>query len=198
MGIHFIFTVIALATLFHQDWFQCRKWNGEDISNVLVIGDNYESEAIFLITGYQYVSSALTFSFGYEWRMAFYLNCVFVILFLIYTFFQRLITVRDDRFSCIWHVNCVNDNVVRSMTTGEPFPIQNPFNTTDMPTSFRWKLIGIMAANTIAIVVCDGIRKTLAGKRLAKMAAEQDTEEKMMKPEGVAESDVAVEGQHAQ
>jgi cation-transporting ATPase 13A3/4/5 len=198
LGIQFIFTVIALATLFHQDWFQCRKWNGEDVSNVLVIGDNYESEVIFLVTGYQYISSALAFSFGYEWRMAFYLNYVFVILFLVYTFFQWWITVRADSFSCIWRVNCVNDNAVRSVT-GEPIPIQNPFNTTEMPTSFRWTLIGIMAANTIAVVIWEfyivnGIRKRMAAKRLAEKEVGQGIEETMRKVESSMALDV--ESQH--
>ena len=26
LGINFIFIVIALSTLLHQDWYQCRKW----------------------------------------------------------------------------------------------------------------------------------------------------------------------------
>lgn len=38
LTINFIFAVIALALLFHQDWFQCRKWDDNDVSNVLVIG----------------------------------------------------------------------------------------------------------------------------------------------------------------
>jgi len=196
LGIHFIFTVISLATLFKQDWFQCRKWNGEDVSNVLVIGDNYETEVIFLVTGYQYISSALAFSFGYEWRMSFYLNYVFVFLFLLYTFFQWWITVRDDSFSCIWRVNCVNDNVVRSVTTGEPFPIQNPFNTTEMPMSFRWKLIGIMAANTLAVVIWEYFIVNGMRRRLAKKEPEQGMEEAATKIEGSGESGKDVEDQY--
>jgi cation-transporting ATPase 13A3/4/5 len=40
---NFLFLVIALLTLFSQDWFQCRKWNSEDVSNILTIGDNYRN-----------------------------------------------------------------------------------------------------------------------------------------------------------
>jgi len=36
--VNFFFTVIALALLWNQDWFQCRKWEFNDVSNVLVIG----------------------------------------------------------------------------------------------------------------------------------------------------------------
>ena len=43
MGIlcsNLLFTVTAIWILFHQEWFQCRKWSNEDVSNLLVIGDN--------------------------------------------------------------------------------------------------------------------------------------------------------------
>ena len=32
--INFIFTVISMFVLFAQDWFQCRKWDDNDVSNV--------------------------------------------------------------------------------------------------------------------------------------------------------------------
>jgi magnesium-transporting ATPase (P-type) len=53
LAINFSFAVISLSYLFNQDWFQCRKWTGTNISNVLVIGDNYETSTLFLVTGYQ-------------------------------------------------------------------------------------------------------------------------------------------------
>lgn len=40
--INFCFTCIALGTLTVQDWYQCRKWGSTDISNITLIGDNYE------------------------------------------------------------------------------------------------------------------------------------------------------------
>lgn len=33
LAINFIFLVIALAALWSQDWFQCRKWDSTDVSN---------------------------------------------------------------------------------------------------------------------------------------------------------------------
>jgi len=36
--INFLFLVIGFALLWKQDWFQCRKWGSNDVSNVLVIG----------------------------------------------------------------------------------------------------------------------------------------------------------------
>jgi hypothetical protein len=57
-------------------------------------------------------------------------------------------------------------DVVRGVTTYEPLPIQNPFNTTIMPVSFRWILAIIMASNTVAIMgyeffIVNGIGKKI-------------------------------------
>jgi magnesium-transporting ATPase (P-type) len=34
LALYFLSTVIALTALFHQDWFQCRKWDRSDVSDV--------------------------------------------------------------------------------------------------------------------------------------------------------------------
>jgi hypothetical protein len=47
---------------------------------------------------------------------------------------------------------CLLQHIVRGVTTPYPVAINNPFNTTVMPLDFRWKLVGIMAANTITIM----------------------------------------------
>jgi hypothetical protein len=44
-------------------------------------------------------------------------------------------------------------NAVRWVTTDVPVAINNPFNTTLMPTRFRWILVTIMAANFVTITV---------------------------------------------
>ena len=46
--IHFFFLVMAFVLLFNQDWFQCRKWDGQDISLDYGLGDNYEVNKIHL------------------------------------------------------------------------------------------------------------------------------------------------------
>jgi hypothetical protein len=66
LAVNFIFTVIAVATPFGQSWLQCRKWGGTDVSNVTVIGDNYESKMLFLVMGYQCISSAIVSNSGNE------------------------------------------------------------------------------------------------------------------------------------
>lgn len=170
LSINFIFIVIALSLLWNQDWFQCRKWSDNDVSNVLVIGDNYESEVLFLVAGYQYVSSAMSFNFGYEFRRGWFRNYVFVFLAAFYTFLQFYITLVPSKLSCIWRVNCENENVVRGVTAHEKFPIQNPFNTTVMPVDFRWKLIALMVSNAVALsmyeyFVVNGLRRRWAAKK---------------------------------
>jgi len=42
------FTVISIWILFNQDWFQCRKWSNEDVSNLLIIGDNVSKDSVAL------------------------------------------------------------------------------------------------------------------------------------------------------
>ncbi|KAL7471342.1 hypothetical protein ACHAXS_011637 [Conticribra weissflogii] len=68
LATNFLFLVIALLALWGQDWFQCRKWDSEDVSDVTTIGDNYETSVIFIVTGYQYISSAAAYNFGYTFR----------------------------------------------------------------------------------------------------------------------------------
>lgn len=120
--------------------------------------------------GYQYVSSAMAFNFGYEFRRGWFHNRVFVFFASLYTFFQFYITLVPGKLSCIWRVNCENPDVVRGVTAGDPLPIQNPFNTTVMPVDFRWKLIAVMVSNAIALAmyeyfVVNGLRRRGAAKK---------------------------------
>ena len=104
-------------------------WGSKDVSNVTVVGDNYEASLIFLVTGYQYISSAAAFNFGYTYRAGWLKNYVFVFFFLVWTAFQFTATMTATKFSCIWRVNCDNDNAVRFVTSTEPEAIYNDFNT---------------------------------------------------------------------
>jgi magnesium-transporting ATPase (P-type) len=154
--IHVFCTVISLATLFRQDWFQCRKWeNDADVSNVLVIGDNYETGTIWLVTGYQFISSAMAYNFGYEWRGSWISNRWFVSLSVLFSLIHFYITLVPGYLSCLFRINCDNDHAVQSVTQGETFPIQNPYNTTVMPLNYRLTVFFIMVANTVAVMAWD-------------------------------------------
>lgn len=149
LAINFLFLVSSLLLLWQQDWFACRRWDSTDVSDVRTIGDNYESSVIFSVAGYQYISSAAAFNFGYSFRSAWYRNYVFVFFFLLWTSFQFTATLTASRFSCIWRLNCDNNNVVRFVTEPHPVSIHNIFNTTVMPIEFRGKLVVLMIANLI-------------------------------------------------
>ncbi|KAL3816680.1 hypothetical protein ACHAXA_003870 [Cyclostephanos tholiformis] len=150
--INFVFLVIALAALFTQDWFQCRKWGSNDVSNINTIGDNYETSVIFIVSGYQYISSAAAFNFGYSFRQNWFRNYVFVFLFLLFTAMQFGMTLSAGHFSCIWRVNCDNDHAVRTIADfSSPPAINNIYSTTVMPMAFRSLLVGLMVANLAVI-----------------------------------------------
>jgi len=165
-----LYTVLGIVILYQQDWFQCRKWSPSSVSNLLLIGDNYESEVLFLISGYQFISTAIALAFGYEWRQSMFRNLWFVVLAMIFTFLQFWVTLVPGRMSCFWRVNCDNDNTVFSVSLQEVIPIQNPYATTVMPESFRWTLLVIMILNTLTnmvweFFVVNGFRRCVAARK---------------------------------
>lgn len=150
-------------------------WGGADLSNALVIGDNYESEVIWLVTGFQYFASAMALNFGFEFRDAWYKNYWFVFFSAAFLFMHFYVTLVPGKLSCFWRVNCDNENVVIGVTD-EVLPIQNPFNTTVMPVPFRWGLIFLMTANLACLMcyeyfVVNGIRLKMAAKKREEAAA---------------------------
>jgi magnesium-transporting ATPase (P-type) len=117
LAINFLFQIIALLALFGQDWFQCRKWNGEDVSNVLTIGDNYETTALFVVGGFQYYATAMSLNFGYTFRENWWKNYIFVALAALWTSMQFVMTIHPSKFSCIWRVNCNNEVRILPLST---------------------------------------------------------------------------------
>ena len=155
LGINFLFLVIGLLALYSQGWFQCRKWGSTDVSNVLTIGDNYETSVIFIISGYQYIASAAAFNFGYTFRASWFKNYIFVFFFALWTAVQFGATLSASKLSCIWRLNCDNDHAVRFVTGTEPEAIYNPWNKTVMPMEFRWILFALMVVNLILVCAWD-------------------------------------------
>jgi cation-transporting ATPase 13A3/4/5 len=147
--LNFSFTCISLGLLMAQDWYDCRRWNSTDISNITLIGDNYEASVLFIVTGYQYISSAMAFNWGFSFRAAWWKNYVFVALCISYTIVHFIATLHPSTLSCVWRLNCTNDHVVPAVTD-TAIPINNAFNTTVMPVAFRVKLVVIMIVNACA------------------------------------------------
>jgi magnesium-transporting ATPase (P-type) len=176
--LNIFFSILALRLLHRQDWFQCRKWESTDMNhmNLSIIGDNYESSTLFLVTGFQYISSAMCFNFGHEFRQGFFRNTAFVSLVLFFTAIHFIITLVPGKLSCVFRVNCENEDVVYSIANGDFVPIQNPFHSTVMPVNYRIIMVILMVTNTAAIVgweyfVVNGVRKMLGKKRLAGAGA---------------------------
>ena len=108
LAFNYFFIMMSLVALNQQEWYQCRKWNSNDVSDILVIGDNFETETLFIVGGYQYVSTAIALNFGYTFRAPWYKNYIFVFLAGLFTAFQFVMTLYPSNFSCIWRVNCDN------------------------------------------------------------------------------------------
>jgi len=144
--INFFFIVIGLVALKNQDWYQCRVYESTDVSNILFIQDNYETEVIWLISGYQYISTAMAYNFGFEFRAAWIRNYIFVALSLLWTIVHYYVVLVPSRLSCFFRVNCVNEDTTRGVLTGHE-PVNNPWNHTVMPESFRNLIAGIITLN---------------------------------------------------
>lgn len=188
ISIHFIFMAIALFVLFQEDWYSCRKWDPSSIpiANILQTSDNYEITVIFLITGFQCISSGMAFNFGYEFRRGWFRNYIFVFFAMAYTFIHFYITLVPGKLSCFWRVNCSNDNVVRLVAEEYPIPINNPFNTTIMPMSFRLKMVTLMVCNGLCVIcydyfVVNGIRiRRIMRQKQAKLKKMANLKKKNM------------------
>jgi len=176
--LNFIFVVIAFLALNNQEWYQCRKWDNTDVSNLLVIGDNYETQVLWLVTGYQIVNTATVFNFGYEFRQAWIYNWVLVLLIVGYTTMHFYITLVPGELSCFFRINCLNENVFDGIFGA--LPIQNDFNTTIMPEAFRRTICYIMAANSIVVIlweyiVVNGVRRRFGAKKRGEaMTGDED------------------------
>ena len=103
----------------------CSRFSMQDMELHTVIGNIYESSVIFIVSDYQYISSAAEFNFGYSFCQNWFRNSVFVRLFLLFTAMQFGMTLSAGNFSRIWHVNCDNDHVVRVVTDPNPMAIKN-------------------------------------------------------------------------
>lgn len=161
-----------------------------DVSNVLVIGDNYESTVIFLVSGFQYINSAMAYNFGYEHRGGWFTNWRFAILSIGFTIIHFYMALVPSKLSCLYRVNCVNDNVVRQVTSGggdELVPIQNPYSSTVLPVEFRWVIASIMLANLIANIAWEYFFVNGILKRIMKASHKKKTEETTMLVEGPSE-----------
>jgi hypothetical protein len=105
--INYFWTILGLIALFQQDWFQCRQWTNSDVSNLNIIGDNYEAQTVLIITANQYMSTA-----GLQlWlRVSSSALLPFLQWFRFSSFWSH-----PSYVACLWRVNCENENVLYSI-----------------------------------------------------------------------------------
>ena len=112
LALNVFFVAMGLTVLYRQDWFHCRWWGISDAFEIQeLLPDNYETEVIFIISGFQYLISAAVFNFGFTHRDWWIKNYVFVFFFLLFGILQFYITLVPGYVSCFFRVNC--DNEVR-------------------------------------------------------------------------------------
>ncbi|CAB9522845.1 Probable cation-transporting ATPase 13A4 [Seminavis robusta] len=153
LTIHLICLIIALTVMRNQEWYQCRQWESTDISLILALGDNYESNVTFLMICSQYVWSAAAMNFGFTYRKHWIKNYFVVILVVFFSFVHYWITLVPGVMSCALRINCHNDdNITPSVYNQGPVAIQNPYNHTVMPVEFRRFLAVLMTINLLAVL----------------------------------------------
>lgn len=150
--INFSFMIIAIALLFAQDWFQCRSIDSLDLADVDSLYDNYEVSVIFIVSGYQYVSSAMAYNFGFFHRESWWRNYLFVICAAGFSIVHFHATLVPSKLSCFFRINCLEENIVPD-PLGYVYPISHDYNNTLMPERFRWILFIIMIINTFMILI---------------------------------------------
>jgi len=157
LAINFAFLCGGLGLLNAQSWYSCRKWTAGAVDSAVTIGDNYESSVIFLITGAQYVTSAMAYNFGPEHRGAWWTNWRFVGFLIVYIIIHIYIILVPSKLSCFFRINCQDPNLLRSATNEDINPIQNPWNTSVMPEAFRGMLVILIVWNTVSIMAWERV-----------------------------------------
>ena len=120
----------------------------------------------------------MAFNFGYEFRQGYFRNYWFVLVSTTFAFIHFYACMVPGSLSCLFRINCDNEDTVIGVTTRERVPIQNPFNTTLMPEEFRVTLLIIMLVNLATIMsyeyfVVNGLRQHWAKKKRANMALQE-------------------------
>jgi len=109
LAFNVLFVAIALNFLFRQEWFLCRSKDSNTVEDVYQYPDNYETEVIFIVSGFQIIISAMVFNFGYAHRAMWIKNSFFVVASLVFVFIHLYIIMVPGYLSCVFRVNCDNE-----------------------------------------------------------------------------------------
>jgi len=151
-AIHCLFLTVAMGLLKAEPWYWCRQWDiaGAKIGNIAAIGDNYESEVIFLVTGAQFLHSAAAFNFGGKHRDLWIKNWRLAIFLAFYYAWHVGVLFSTSKVSCIYRVNCDNNNALPTeYSWPDVLTIGNPWGTTELEPYFKVKLLIVIIFNGI-------------------------------------------------
>jgi len=152
-AIHCTYLWIAMGLLQAEPWYWCRMWDiaSAKIGNISAIGDNYESEVIWLITGAQMLHSAAAFNFGGKHRAFWIQNWRLAVFLMFYYIWHICVLMTASTASCIYRVNCDNWHALPSeYSWPDVLLISNTWGTTEMPYEFRLKLLAVIICNLVS------------------------------------------------
>eukprot|EP00921_Rhytidocystis_pertsovi_P007149 GHVQ01012031.1.p1 GENE.GHVQ01012031.1~~GHVQ01012031.1.p1 ORF type:complete len:1750 (+),score=231.79 GHVQ01012031.1:911-6160(+) len=103
----FMFAVVAV--LYRQPWFVCREFDSNLVDTGMwwLKGDNYEATVIGMTSVMQLLSSALIFSFGFNYRRSWFRNPWVVGFWLAgFALISSIILTTANSLCCLYRVNC--------------------------------------------------------------------------------------------
>eukprot|EP00921_Rhytidocystis_pertsovi_P009919 GHVQ01015886.1.p1 GENE.GHVQ01015886.1~~GHVQ01015886.1.p1 ORF type:complete len:1731 (-),score=163.47 GHVQ01015886.1:195-5387(-) len=112
---NWIFVMVTLVTLFHQDWFVCKEfdYNLADPARWWTMGDNYETYALSTLALFQFINTVAVFNFGFDYRVSWIRNYWPVLLWLIFLSFSTVLIFEGPSvLSCIYRYNCGDSSLL--------------------------------------------------------------------------------------
>jgi cation-transporting ATPase 13A3/4/5 len=180
--INIVFLIGGVVLLFNEPWFVCHEFDGRlaDMRRWWELSDNFEAEVTGLIGTFQIMHAAAIFSIGSTYRFGFWRNWVFVGIYGIVIGILSFILLADpNALGCLFHVNCGTARAISklNMESGTSYStgiwgIPNEYHSFSghniMPSSFRWRLWGLVMGNLLALFVFQWVGVLTVGRQLAK------------------------------
>ncbi|KAI8803941.1 hypothetical protein BJ742DRAFT_826606 [Cladochytrium replicatum] len=175
-----IFTEAAFILLYRQDWFRCHEFDARSIdgSKWWLLGDNFETVTLTVMTLFQFINCAAVFNFGGIYRASWYKNYILVGFWAIFLALLSYVTLADPNLlGCWFRLNCGDKAAVEALPEKyvypdiwiEPYNIEAGHNI--LPRWYRPWLWALGVANVIAsllyekVVVLGFVRQWVKSKK---------------------------------
>jgi len=134
--INIFFQLLAIGLLTQQDWYTPLEIEAHSDNSQC-----YEVTTIFLFSNFQYITSVFAYSVGKPFRQPFYTNIPYVVTLVLMTAVNLVLLLYPPDFINEW------------------------FLMLDMPQDFRLLLLGLVVANTIAVLLAEWVHQYLCVSR---------------------------------